>query len=206
MNIKKFNQFNSPNWIGPVEILGLEDYKVETNFGLFYNISKTNLKVGYSYLLKLDGDNIVETGMSCVDLVIFVNSGGMTRVLSILRGKDPFLGMWANPGGNIDEGEEPIDAAVRELWEETGIRIPKSELKYVGKFEEPWRDPRNRNCVSHAFTTIFDHFPEVVAGDDAQECKWNRVDGDGNIMCRMAFDHAEIVYQAFKKIKSDGSL
>ena len=200
-NIKKFNQFDSPNWIGPVEILGIDGYKVLTNFGELCNASKTSLRVGYSYLLRLNGDDIIETGMSCVDLVIFVKSGGETRVLSILRGKDPFLGMWANPGGNIDEGEEPIDAAVRELREETGIKIPKSELKYVGKFEDPWRDPRNKNCVSHAFTVVLNHFPNVIAGDDAKECKWNRVDEDGNVLVRhMAFDHAEIIKKAFKMI------
>lgn len=199
-NIKKFNQFNSPNWIGPVEILRIDGDKVFSNFGELCNKSETSLRVGYSYLLRLDGDDIIETGMSCVDLVIFVKSGRETKVLSILRGKNPFLGMWANPGGNIDEGEEPIEAAVRELWEETGIKVSESQLKYVGKFDNPWRDPRNKNCISHAFVAVFDQFPDVTAGDDAKECRWNSVDGNGNVLSDMAFDHAEIIKKAFKTI------
>jgi 8-oxo-dGTP pyrophosphatase MutT (NUDIX family) len=36
------------------------------------------------------------------------------------RGKPE--GLWALPKGNIDEGEKPADTAVREVWEETGVR------------------------------------------------------------------------------------
>jgi 8-oxo-dGTP pyrophosphatase MutT (NUDIX family) len=33
------------------------------------------------------------------------------------------LGMWLPPGGHIEEGELPDEAAVREVWEETGVRV-----------------------------------------------------------------------------------
>jgi len=33
------------------------------------------------------------------------------------------LGMWLPPGGHIEEDELPDDAAVREVWEETGVRV-----------------------------------------------------------------------------------
>jgi len=193
MKIKKFNQFNSSEWIGPLEILEIKDDVIYTNFGNFTNRSNSKLTKGYSYLLRVIDDEVVETGMSCVDLIILVKEGSGYKILSIKRGRPPFVGMWANPGGNIDEGEKPIDAAVRELEEETGLKIDKSELYYVGMFDKPFRDPRNKNCVSHAFRVILDDYPEVIAGDDATECTWNDVDSEGNVNVEMAFDHAEII-------------
>lgn len=34
----------------------------------------------------------------------------------------PYIKGWFQPGGHIDEGESPIDAAIREVYEETGFR------------------------------------------------------------------------------------
>jgi putative (di)nucleoside polyphosphate hydrolase len=41
-----------------------------------------------------------------------------------------FPGAWQFPQGGIDEGEEPKTAALRELWEEVGIRDPELILEY----------------------------------------------------------------------------
>ncbi|MEN6290453.1 MAG: hypothetical protein ABFD07_00350, partial [Methanobacterium sp.] len=97
--IKSFSQFNTDKWIGPLTILDIKDNLVYTNFGNFYNESSNKLTVGYSYILRVDNDKIVDTGMSCVDLVILVDTGKNYKVLSIERGKEPFKGMCANPGG-----------------------------------------------------------------------------------------------------------
>lgn len=204
--IQKFNQFNTTQWVGPLEIKDIEHSpeqlytpmdKVVTSIGTFQNISGSKLTKGYTYLLRINDNNqIIETGMSCVDLVVLVRSGWGYKVLSIKRGKEPFKGMWANPGGNIDEGEKPIDAAVRELEEETGLKFPKEDFEYVGAFDKPWRDPRNQNCVSHAFKIILNECPIVTAGDDATECTWNEVDHNGDMKIKMAFDHNEVIKKA----------
>lgn len=204
--IKKIDQFNSTEWIGPLEILDIKDNIVNTNFGDFENKSNSTIHIGYSYLLRIVNNEIVETGMSCVDLIVLIsnkdyNESGASdgyKVLSIKRGHEPFVGMWANPGGNIDEGEDPIDAAVRELEEETGLMIPSKYLNYVGVFDKPWRDPRNKNCVSYAFSVVLDELPVVKAGDDATECTWNDVDLNGNMSVDMAFDHAEVIKKAIE--------
>jgi 8-oxo-dGTP diphosphatase len=209
MKIKKFNQFNTSEWIGPLEILDIRENTIYTNFGNFSNKSGNKLTVGYSYILRVVNDEIVDTGMSCVDLVVLVKSESGYKVLSIKRGRPPFVGMWANPGGNIDEGETPLEAAVRELEEETGIVLKganwtstnKSEyLTPVGVFDKPYRDPRNKNCVSYAFATILDEMPEAIAGDDATECTWNDVSYDGDVSVDMAFDHAEIIKKSVQSI------
>lgn len=200
--IKKFVDYKLPEWIGPVEILNAEDKNIYTNFGIFNNKSGSKITIGYSYILKVLDNDIIETGMSCVDIVILVDNGKNYEVLSIKRGKDPFKGMWANPGGNIDEGEIPIQAAIRELKEETGIKMSVENLIYVDKFDKEYRDPRNKTCISYAFVVILDRKPIAIAGDDAEECIWNYVDYDGNMKVDMAFDHNEIIKKTIKVIKN----
>ncbi len=201
--IKSFSQFNTDKWIGPLTILDIKDNLVYTNFGNFYNESSNKLTIGYSYILRVDNDKIVDTGMSCVDLVILVDTGKNYKVLSIERGKEPFKGMCANPGGNIDEGEKPIDAAVRELEEETNLVIDRNKLHYVGAFDKPYRDPRSKNCVSYAFVVVFDELPEVIAGDDATRCIWNDVTYDGDVNVEMAFDHAEVIKKSVQLLNGN---
>jgi 8-oxo-dGTP diphosphatase len=200
INIKKFNQFNTSEWIGPLEILDIKENTVYTNFGNFLNKSENKLTIGYSYILRVLDNDIVDTGMSCVDLVVLFDTGSIYKILSIKRGHPPFVDMWANPGGNIDEGEIPLDAAVRELEEETGLMIPIKYFTYVGSFDKPYRDPRNKNCVSHAFVVVLDEMPLVKAGDDATECTWNDVSYDGDVTVDMAFDHAEIIKKSIQSI------
>jgi 8-oxo-dGTP diphosphatase len=200
VTIKKFNQFNTSEWIGPLKVLDIKENTVYTNFGNFFNKSENKLTVGYSYILRVVGDDIVDTGMSCVDLVVLVDTGTNYKVLSIKRGRSPFVGMWANPGGNIDEGEKPLDAASRELEEETELVIDPGHFYYVGAFDKPYRDPRNKNCVSHAFVVVLDEIPVVQAGDDATECTWNDVSYDGDLTVDMAFDHAEIIKKSIQSI------
>lgn len=200
VTIKKFNQFNTSEWIGPLEVLDIKENTVYTNFGNFFNKSENKLTVGYSYILRVVNNDIVDTGMSCVDLVVLIDTGTNYKVLSIKRGRPPFVGMWANPGGNIDEGEQPLDAASRELEEETGLTIPGKYFTYVGAFDKEFRDPRNKNCVSHAFVIVLDEMPVVKAGDDATECIWNDVSYDGDVTVDMAFDHAEIIKKSIQSI------
>ena len=64
------------------------------------------------------------------------------KVLLIKRKHDPFAGSWALPGGFVDEGERLIDAAKRELKEETSVDPGNMALEQVGAYGDPGRDPR----------------------------------------------------------------
>ena len=106
-------------------------------------------------------------------------------VLLVRRGRPPFEGMWALPGGFVLSGERLEEAVVRELEEETGIngRI----LGVVGAYSRPDRDPRG-----HTVSLIY--ALEVVGGtvrggDDAAEAAWH----DLADLPELAFDHAEVV-------------
>ena len=58
-----------------------------------------------------------------VDAVATREGAEGLELLMIKRGKDPqeWEGMWAFPGGFVDYGEDPEDAVIRELLEETGV-------------------------------------------------------------------------------------
>jgi 8-oxo-dGTP pyrophosphatase MutT (NUDIX family) len=50
-------------------------------------------------------------------------------ILILQRASGRAKGWWSPPGGNVDEGEEPSAAAIRETFEETGLRI--ADLRFV---------------------------------------------------------------------------
>lgn len=63
--------------------------------------------------------------------VIIVYNPEKTHVLMCLRTKDPFLGLYNFVGGKVENGEKDIDAAYRELREETGITRSNIELIHL---------------------------------------------------------------------------
>lgn len=97
------------------------------------------------------------------------------KVLLIRRDEKAkaFPGAWAIPGGFMDANDENIvEAAVRELQEETGLANPK--LALVGTFTDKGRDPRGP-VHSTAFVAAVPEDTEPIAGDDAAEAKWFNV-------------------------------
>ncbi|MGW7296098.1 NUDIX domain-containing protein [Streptomyces xiamenensis] len=115
------------------------------------------------------------------------------HVLLIERGWDPYAGRWALPGGHVDEGEMPREAAARELEEETGVAVPAGDLHYVGCWDAPGRDPRGRYSTE-AYTVTLPELVEPTAGDDAKTARWFPLNG----LPELAFDHAEIVAAAVR--------
>jgi 8-oxo-dGTP diphosphatase len=74
------------------------------------------------------------------DTVVFTLKEGVLCVLLVVRGHDPFKGMYALPGGFMEWGESCEEGARRELKEETGLEV--EALEFVGVFSKPGRDPR----------------------------------------------------------------
>ncbi len=112
-------------------------------------------------------------------------------VLLIERGREPFLGKWALPGGFVDMDEELDVACARELEEETGIKgISLTQFKAYGGVN---RDPRHRT-ISVVFYAFLNTQPEPEAGDDAANARWFLLDE----LPELAFDHRQIL-DDFKK-------
>ena len=127
-----------------------------------------------------------------VDAVIFKETDGNPEILLIMRGRDPFKGNWALPGGFVEEDEDLPNAAARELMEETGVQA--GPMEQLGAFGKPGRDPRHRT-VSVVFVAFADGRERAKAGDDADKAEWFDLDH----LPKMAFDHAEIIASARKK-------
>ena len=86
-------------------------------------------------------------------IVIKKKAGDSHDILLITRGKDPFMGMYAFPGGFVDYGENPPAACLRELKEECCVDGVQPELICVAG--EPDRDPR-KHVISIVFSVMVD--------------------------------------------------
>ena len=148
--------------------------------------------------------------MLTADCVV-VRSG--SEVLLVRRGGEPFKGCWALPGGFMEMDETIEHCAVRELEEETGLRFAEQDLRLIGVYSAPGRDPRGRT-VTAAFRVESGErrvesgerraesgerraeSGEPVAGDDAAEVRWWPLAA----LPPLAFDHADIVADAQRMV------
>ncbi|RIA47793.1 NUDIX domain-containing protein [Dichotomicrobium thermohalophilum] len=130
-----------------------------------------------------------------VDVALFAN-GEAPEVLLVRRGKPPFEGTWALPGGFVGIEERVVDAAARELAEETGVSgIP---LGFLGYFDAIDRDPRGRT-LSLAFWGRADKRAAALrANDDAADAGWFLI----NELPRLAFDHDRIISEALQAFRA----
>lgn len=119
-------------------------------------------------------------------------------VLLIKRGGFPYKDCWALPGGYLEKNHFITDNMIKELREETGVRIPakvlKGSIKGSQVFDHPNRDPRGRT-ITHAFWIDLgfpdEKLPRVKGADDAKEAKWFLLSDLHSEM--MAFDHYHII-------------
>ncbi len=152
-------------------------------------------------------------------VVVAPGEAGGLRVLMVRRARDPFAGMWALPGGFVEPNETVAEAAVRELREETSLS--GVHVEEIGCFSKPGRDPRGWVVtIAHLARVPVDWLRDVKAGDDAAAAEWLDLlleyEGQGFALARqgvpltptraLAFDHAEILAAAVKRLRAGGTL
>lgn len=142
-----------------------------------------------SYALEIRDDTITNIVGMTVDNVVTTGD----EVLLIRRKNQPYQGHWALPGGFIDPGETAEQAARRELREETNLDLGDTSLRFIGKFDTPYRDPRMENVWSFAFMVQIPK-ANVRAGDDATAAEWVPISKLPSLS--MAFDHMDILRKA----------
>lgn len=115
------------------------------------------------------------------------------RILLIKRKNNPYQGMYALPGGFVDVDETTREAASRELFEETGLEIDSSRFIGPMLFDSVDRDPRQRTYSAAYKLFVEEGETDIVAGDDAKEVEWVRLDSILSNEINLAFDHRQIV-------------
>ena len=111
------------------------------------------------------------------------------KVLLIQRGADPYKGCWAFPGGFMNMDETTEQCAIRELEEETGLKV--STVRQIGAYSKVDRDPRGRT-ITVAYLAIIDKPAQVTGQDDAAKAEWFPL----SALPELAFDHADIMADA----------
>jgi len=149
-----------------------------------------------------------------VDNVILKKESNVYKILLIKRKNEIEFGKWALPGGFVDTNaqknepwkpgrETPRQAAIRELFEETGLYIESISklIKEIGIYEGNRRDPRDTKTSwsrSYVFGIVLpDGFnSKVQAKDDASDAQWF----DIKALPQLAFDHSIIIGDALAKL------
>ncbi|MCK9531854.1 MAG: bifunctional nicotinamide-nucleotide adenylyltransferase/Nudix hydroxylase [Gammaproteobacteria bacterium] len=106
---------------------------------------------------------------------VIIQSG---HILLVTRRSHPGKGLLALPGGYLNQEETLLDCALRELREETKIKVPEKVLRgsmvYDRNFDDPYRSDRGR-MITQAFLfqlEDMDELPKVKGSDDAEKAKW----------------------------------
>ena len=122
------------------------------------------------------------------DSVVMTNEP-QPKVLLIQRGADPYKGAWAFPGGFMNMDETTEQCAIRELEEETGLKVTK--VQQIGAYSKVDRDPRGRT-ITVAYLAIIDSPENVIGQDDAAKAEWFPITD----LPHLAFDHYDIIKDA----------
>ncbi len=123
----------------------------------------------------------------CVDAFVFCTWAGR-RWLAVVDRRDG-LG-WCTPGGGIEPGETAAEARDRELFEESGLRLPGAVWVVLPSRRVP--DPRD-TPDAWSVTTPHVHdlgevdvLPPLHAGSDARDAAWFRADSPTDVAAEAA--------------------
>jgi bifunctional NMN adenylyltransferase/nudix hydrolase len=129
---------------------------------------------------------------------VFVTVDAVVRcaghVLLIRRGQAPGRGLYAVPGGFIEPRETVYQSTLRELAEETHLKLlgdtMRRSLRATAVFDHPDRSLRGRTIThTHYFDLGQRELPEVHAGDDAAAVEWLPVERLPTLEDRFHDDH-----------------
>ena len=115
------------------------------------------------------------------------------KILLIQRSTGPFKDKWALPGGYVNFDENVGQAVVREVWEETGLKVKVQSM--FGVYSTPDRDPRQ------TITTVF--ILKLIGGkirpsNETSKVEWFPM----NKLPKLAFDHKVIISDLRKNLNS----
>ena len=134
-----------------------------------------------------------------VDLVVLTIRDEELMVLLVNRGQPPFRGDLALPGGFVHPDEGLVEAAARELAEETGIAVGSMHLEQLASYGDPGRDPRQR-VVTVAYLAMTPALPDPRPGSDADGASW--LPAGAAARRPLAFDHQRILADGVERARA----
>lgn len=122
------------------------------------------------------------------------------NILLIKRKNAPGRDTWALPGGFIGQKERLVDGAIRELREETGLKVPeqviRGSIKEVKVVDNPFRSERGRvltHCYYIHLASGFKELPHIRGNSDAKQAKWFPIHKVAQMKPEMFEDHWDII-------------
>jgi len=132
-----------------------------------------------------------------VDAIVFGYKNNSLYVLLIEQQFGSSDKYWALPGGLVKNDESLSDAVIRELHEETNVKLNFMEQLYTFG-DDIYRDSRNR-VISVAYYALVDASSfEIKADTDADKVQWCKIDE----IPSLAFDHNIIIQKAISRLKA----
>lgn len=117
---------------------------------------------------KINIEELISNGNLVSTCIVFRKHEGEVEVLLERRGTPPNKHKWCLPGGHVENGEKPIDAAVRELKEESHLTFDPKKLIYIAnKGHESGRDK-----INFIFATEYTGDENIQADSDAEFLQW----------------------------------
>jgi ADP-ribose pyrophosphatase YjhB (NUDIX family) len=147
-------------------------------------------------------------GLAADAIVTATTDGGQRWLLMVERGDGHG---WALPGGMVEPGEDRVDAAVRELIEETGLGLPAGAERYV-MLPRYVPDPRASDeawIVTTAVCADLGRYPRpaalpaVAGADDARRAAWVRADTYSAVTAELAVRFAGTVFTAHEALLAE---
>lgn len=112
------------------------------------------------------------------------------HVLLAKRRNEPDAGLWGFPGGHVDLGETALDAATRELHEETGITA--RPLQYLTNIDVIIRDEDGLIQFHFLLAAVMCEYVSGLpeAQDDVSHAAWHRIEDvlSGQVDCSLHVD------------------
>jgi 8-oxo-dGTP diphosphatase len=136
-----------------------------------------------------------------------VGAGGLIHrkgeILLIKRKFDPNKGRWSLPGGLVEVGEDPADAAVREVREELGL-----EVKLEGLFQVANEVIRDSQGVVKYHFVLIDYLMTpigdiITLNEESDEYRWFQTD---QVEGLEASENTKIIARKFARMDAEQSL
>lgn len=119
------------------------------------------------------------------------------EILMSVRREDPRKGRVDFIGGFLNNGEDPLEGAVREFEEETGLKIEKEKLEFLDiKIDEYHFQEDTLSTFNVTYTIDFPEKIQLTPQDDVEELVWVDIT-DPNI--HQAFPYQQEVFNDLMK-------